>query len=86
MQTALATVVACLEFLALLVWSAALFDLDLAWVALHLLAMLVLLASPLWPSTIVQKFFKGVNDHHIYVASIAFRVPVFLIYLMFFFD
>ena len=86
MQTALATVVACLEFLALLLWSAALTDLGLAWYVLNLVAIVALSVSPLWPSTIARRLFKGVNNHHVSVALTAFAVPVILVFLIFFFD
>lgn len=86
MQTALATVVACLEVLLILLWMVALFDLDLAWNVLNLVAFVALSASPLWPSTIARKLFKSVNNHHVCVASMAFGIPVLLVYLIFFFD
>ena len=84
LQTAVATVIACLELLAILLWietTAA--TTSFAWSILSYIFLFILMISPLWPSSIVQRRSKEIRAEHIKIAYCVFGIPVFLAYLFF---
>lgn len=85
LQTALATVVACLELLAILLWiKTDILSSSLGWSLFSYTLLFVLMISPLWPSRIIQRRFEEVNAKHINIAYWVFSIPVMVAYTVIF--
>ena len=84
LQTALATVVACLELLVILLWIEVVDSMaSFGWRIFSYVLLFILFISPLWPSSIIKKCFKDISSEHISIAYWVFGIPIIIAYVFF---